>query len=131
MLLPVWNLLFTRSDTHTSSTALSCWVCKATSLSGTLGFYRLSKRIDHDTNHYHLDRVSLVGSEGLERNTHVANDMSIAQLDPECLGRIDSCVHACKDEVVLRRREGEVALGEGRRVVLRGGFDLLLDGRHD
>lgn len=57
--------------------------------------------------------------------------MRIAQFNPKRLGRVDTGVHARQDEVLLGRRQGEMALGEGGRVLGRGGFDVLLDGGHD
>jgi hypothetical protein len=54
--------------------------------------------------------------------------MCIAQLNPKRSGGIDAGVHACDDEVLFRRGQGEVSLGEGGRVSGRGGLEVLLDG---
>lgn len=51
-------------------------------------------------------------AEGEVVSTYIANDVSITQFDSECLGRIDSRIHAGQDEVLLRRWKGEVTLGE-------------------
>lgn len=46
--------------------------------------------------------------------SHVSNNMGITQVDPECLCRVDSSIHACQDEILLRRRQREVSLRERR-----------------
>ena len=56
--------------------------------------------------------------------------MSIAKLNAESLCGVDTGIHAGQDKVLLGGREHEVALGEGRRISLRGGLDVLLDGAH-
>lgn len=56
--------------------------------------------------------------------------MGVAEVDAEGARGIDARVHARQDEVLFGGRQREVALGEGRRVVARGLFDLLLDGGH-
>lgn len=64
------------------------------------------------------------GREG----AHIANDVGVAEVDAKGAGGIDAGVHAGEDEVLLCRGQGEVALGEGGGVALRGGLDVALDG---
>lgn len=56
--------------------------------------------------------------------------MGIAQLDAKRPSGIDARVHARHDEVLLGRRQGEVALVEAGGVLGRGGLDVALDGGH-
>lgn len=56
--------------------------------------------------------------------------MGIAEIDAKGARRVDPRVHARQDEVLLRRRQGDVALRERRRVLRRAGLDVLLDRRH-
>ena len=88
--------------------------------------------VPHGTPRHHtLDAGSVRKGvrEGWEK-THIPNNMRIAQLDAKRLCGIDTRVHACEDEVLFRRGQGEVALGEGGGELGRGGLDVCLDGAH-
>lgn len=65
-----------------------------------------------------------------QADTHIANDVGIAQLDAKRPSGIDARIHARHDEVLLGRRQGEVALVEAGGVLGRGGLDVVLDGGH-
>jgi len=58
--------------------------------------------------------------------------MGIPEVDAERRGGIEAGIHARQDEIFLRRREGQVALIEGRGILFRRGLEMLLvdGGRH-
>ena len=67
---------------------------------------------------------------GKREKTYIADNMRITKPNPKRRGRVNTSVHAGEDEVFLSRGQGEMSLGEGGRVRLGSGFNVLLDGGH-
>ena len=56
--------------------------------------------------------------------------MRLANADTERLGRVDAGVHAGDEDEVVGRRRGQAPVLEAGGVALRGGGDVLPEGRH-
>lgn len=62
--------------------------------------------------------------------TYISNNVGLADTNPKCLGRVDTSVHTSNKDEVVGRRGGEALVPEAAGVALRGGGDVLPEGRH-
>ena len=96
---------------------------------GAAGLYQVRKLVNSSPSTIVFILYSK-GHRAGDRQTYIPDDVRLANADTERLGRVDAGVHAGDEDKVVGRRRGQAPVLEAGGVALRGGGDVLPEGRH-